>query len=332
MARIAPKPPIEIDGPVIKGSIKPVHLIERVTETEALFVLAHVAVPRVEANDWSLEICGLVRRRLTFSLDDLMRYPQLTVEAIHECAGNPFEPTNPTRQIANVVWRGVDLQNLLGAAGVDSSATHLWAYGLDYGEFAGNDVTHYVKDLPLSRVDEGDVLVAHALNDAPLSLEHGYPARLVVPGFYGTNSVKWICRLELADCRPEGLFTTELYNDPVESGGTKPVWEVEPESMFAFPEPEAKLNTSAHKIWGRAWSSSEIVSVEVSFDGGKAWSPAEVTRRNQRSWQTFSIGWKPPAAGKYRLQCRASDETGRTQPPAGARNAIYSVDVVVEPT
>ena len=191
-------------------------------------------------------------------------------------------------------------------------------------------MTHYVKDLPLSRVHEGDVLLAHELNDAPLSLEHGFPVRLVVPGFYGTNSVKWICRLELSDRRPEGLFTTKLYNDPVDGGGTKPVWEIEPESMFAFPEPEARLGTNAHELWGRAWSSSEIVSVDVSFDGGKAWSPAEVTPRKQRSWQTFSIGWKPPAAGKYQLQCRAADKTGRTQPVAGARNAIYSVHVVVE--
>jgi DMSO/TMAO reductase YedYZ molybdopterin-dependent catalytic subunit len=171
---------------------------------------------------------------------------------------------------------------------------------------------------------------AHAPNGAPLSLEHGYPVRLVVPGFYGTNSVKSICRLELADRRPEGLFTTELYNDPVDGGGTKPVWEVEPESMFAFPEPGAKLDTSTHEIWGRAWSSSEIASVEVSFDGGNAWSSARVTPRKQRAWQTFSIVWRPRAAGKYRLQRRATDEGGRSQPAAGARNAIHSVDVVVE--
>ena len=110
-----------------------------------------------------------------------------------------------------------------------------------------------------------------------------------------------------------------------------PVWEIEPESMFVFPEPEARLNASAQEIWGRAWSSSEIVSVGVSFDGGKAWTSAEVTPRNQRSWQTFSIGWQPGNAGMHRLQCRATDASGRTQPLAGARNAIYSVDVFVEP-
>jgi len=330
MERIAPKPPLETEGLVIKADVRPVHLREAISDADSLFVLAHLGIPSVEVDDWSLEICGLVKRRLTLSFDDLMSYPQQTVEAFHECAGNPLDPTQPTRVVANVVWHGVDVRLLLGEAGVEPSATHLWAYGLDYGEFVGNAVTHYVKDVPLSRVEQGDVLIAHALNDAPLSSEHGYPVRLVVPGFYGTNSVKWICRLELASARPEGLFTTQLYNDPVEGGGTKPVWEVGPECIFVFPEAETKLRAGVHEIWGRAWSSTEVAAVEVSFDGGQSWRSAEVTPRKQRSWQTFSIRWEPRAAGAYRLQCRATDTAGRTQPADGARNAIYSVDVVVE--
>ncbi len=101
--------------------------------------------------------------------------------------------------------------------------------------------------------------------------------------------------------------------------------------MFVYPEPDARLIADPHKIWGRAWSSSEVVSVEVSFDGGEVWGPANVTPRSQRAWQTFTIDWQPSAAGQYRLQCRATDADGRTQPASGARNAIYSVDVVVEP-
>ena len=330
MRRIAPNPPFAITGPVINNSIEPVHLGVEITETEPLFVLAHVGVPRVEAREWSLEICGLVDRPLSLTLDDLMRYPQRDVESIHKCAGNPFDASVATRQIANVIWRGVDIRQLLAEAGAKPSATHLWSYGLDYGEFFGKQVTHYVKDLPLSRVEEGDVLIAHMLNDAPLSLEHGYPVRLVVPGFYGTNSVKWLCRLELADTRPVGPFTTELYNDPVEGGGTTPVWEIEPESMFVFPKPEDTLTGGMQKIWGRAWSSAEIVSVEVSFDGGEVWRSARLTPRVGRAWQTFEVEWQPPTSGRYRLQCRATDADGRKQPVTGARNAIYSVEVVAE--
>lgn len=328
MERVAPKPPIAIDGPVIRNSIEPRHLEQPVTATDPIFVLAHVAIPDVAVDDWSLEICGLVGQRLELGLDDLLQLPQTTVESIHQCAGNPFEPTLPSRQIANVVWRGVDLRLLLDQAGADASATFVWSYGLDYGEFFGHEVAQYVKDLPLSRVGQGDVLIAHSLNDEPLSIEHGFPARLVVPGYYGTNSVKWICRLELADRRPEGLFTTELYNDPAEDGGTRPVWEIAPQSMFVCPEPEARVDLVAQRIWGRAWSASEIASVDVSFDGGESWQPADVTPRRQRGWQTFSIDWQPPGPGTYRLQCRATDAGGSVQPADGARNSIHSVDVI----
>lgn len=331
MKRVATKPPIAIAGPTITNSIEPRHLDQAITDTDALFVLAHAAIPRIEVDEWALEVCGLVKQPLTLSFADLMRFPRRTVTSVHQCAGNPFDPTVPTRQIANVLWEGVDIRDLLAAAGVDERATHLWAYGLEYGDFFGNEVTHYRKDIPISRIAQGDVLIAHALNNAPLSMAHGYPVRLVVPGFYGTNSVKWICRLELADCRPEGLFTTELYNDPVEGGGTRPVWAIAPESMFAFPLPQAVLTIGPQRIWGRAWSSVEIVSVEVSFDGGEAWEMAKVTPREHHSWQTFSISWQPLTPGEYRLQCRATDAAGATQPLTGARNQVYHVDVVVTP-
>jgi len=330
MERVAPKPRMAVDRPVIQNSVTPADLGNDVTDDAALFVLAHVGVPEVLESEWALEICGLVDRPVSLSLNDLKRYPQLEIEAIHKCAGNPFEPTEPSRQIANVVWRGVDVRRILGDAGIDSSATHLWSYGLDFGDFFGNSVTHYLKDLPLSRIAEGDVLIADSLNGAPLSAEHGFPARLVVPGFYGTNSVKWICRLEVADRRPEGLFTTELYMDRVEGGLTKPVWQVEPESMFVFPEAAATLSMTRQRVWGRAWSSGEVSSVEVSFDGGKRWNAADVTRRAGRAWQTFSIDWMPSTPGTYRLLSRATDIDGRTQPLEGARNSMYSVDVMVE--
>jgi Mo-co oxidoreductase dimerisation domain len=142
--------------------------------------------------------------------------------------------------------------------------------------------------------------------------------------------VKWICRMEVADRRPEGLFTTELYMDPVEGGAKKPVWEVEPESMFVFPEAEATLSMDRHRVWGRAWSSCEVSSVDVSFDGGKLWKSAEVTRLKGRAWQTFRIDWQPSSPGTYRLLCRATDIEGRTQPFKGARNSMYSIDVVVK--
>lgn len=332
MNRIAPVMPVAAAGPVIHLPITPASLADEFTATGDLHVLAHGDVPQVPAEGWALEICGLVRQRLTVTMADLLALPQRELVAIHQCAGNPLDPTVPARQIANVTWRGVDLRDLLAEAGVEHSATLLWAWGLDGGSFVGRTFVHYVKDIPLERIAEGDVLIAHTLNGEPLSVSNGFPARLLVPGYYGTNSVKWLCRLELADRRPEGLFTTELYNDPVEGGGTRPVWHIAPESMIYFPTPDARLDRGPHTVRGRAWASEEIAAVDVSFDGGGSWSAAQVTGRHERGWHSFSIDWRPPAPGAYVLQCRASGASGDTQPAAGARNAIYSVSVTVADT
>jgi DMSO/TMAO reductase YedYZ molybdopterin-dependent catalytic subunit len=329
MNRVVPKPKMAIGTPVINNSIEPRHLASDVTNANDLFVLAHAGVPEIDAAGWSLEVCGLVGAVQTFSFEDLQRLPQRDVTSIHRCAGNPFVPTMSSRQIANVTWRGVDIRELLHAAGVDTGATHLWSYGLDYGEFFGHEVTHYVKDVPLSRIDDGDVLIALSLNGEPLSAEHGFPARLVVPGYYGTNHVKWICRLELAHRRPEGVFTTQLYFDGPEGSERKPVWEVDPDAIFVFPLHGATIGHSRHRLWGRAWSSAEVVLAEVSVDGGETWITANVSPRTGRGWQTFQLDWQPPAAGTYRLMCRAIDATGRTQPTSGWRNEVHSIEVTV---
>lgn len=149
---------------------------------------------------------------------------------------------------------GVDLRALLNRLGVRREATHVWAYGLDCGSFIDVEQAHYLKDIPRSRVDEGDVLIAYELNGEPLSAKHGAPARLIVPGYYGTNCVKWLCRLELQDRRADSLFTNPLYNDrdldrDPSGHTTKPVWMVEPESLIASPTADATLADSPCEIW-----------------------------------------------------------------------------------
>lgn len=145
---------------------------------------------------------------------DLSAFPKRTVETVHKCAGNPVDPTTPTRQVANVVWGGIDIRDLMKEVGVRDGASYLWAYGPDHDDIADTVQRNYQKDVPLSRVAEGDVLLAYELNGQPLSVEHGFPMRLVVPGYYATNNVKWLYRLEFADRRSDGFFTTALYNDP----------------------------------------------------------------------------------------------------------------------
>lgn len=316
--------------------LRPHQFTEAVTPTRDLFVLAHLGVARVDPVAWSLDIDGLVRCPQRLTLADLQRFPKREVLSFHECAGNPLTPEVPERRVANVVWGGVTLETLLDKVGVEPTASYIWSYGLDHGPFAGTQNDSYLKDLPLRRVKAGDVLVAYELNGEPLSAEHGFPARLLVPGWYGTNSVKWLYRMVLADRRADGPFTTVFYNEVIPSSPgastvrTRPVWEVAPESVIVAPAPDERLQVGTPaEIWGWAWSAKGIRTVEVSVDGGETWHAAAVNVREQWSWQRFHVAWRPSEPGGVTLLCRASDLAGATQPPRGARNAIHAVPVTV---
>ena len=302
----------------------------RVTAQRDLFVLAHLGIPRVDPALWRLEIAGLVERPLTLSLDEIRRRPATRVESFHQCAGAPRRPDLATRRIANVQWEGIELAPLLAECGVAAEARYLWACGLDGGDYDGLAARWYVKDMPLSRLAEGGVLLAYAVNGEPLSPEHGFPLRLVIPGWYGTNAVKWLWRLELAAGRAAGPFTTTLYNDPDPTGaGTRPVWEAGPEALIVAPAP-GLIARAPVEIWGWAWAARGVARVEVSLDGGGSWAAARLEPRREWSWQRFSYEWRPERPGAATLMARASDTQGATQPPEKARNAVHRVDIRVE--
>jgi DMSO/TMAO reductase YedYZ molybdopterin-dependent catalytic subunit len=182
------------------------------------------------------------------------------------------------------------------------------------------------------------VLVAYELGGEPLDAEHGFPARLVVPGWYGTNSVKWLHRMVLADRRAEGPFTTTFYNEPPPPTpqdprpAPRPLWEIAPESVVVSPAPgAAPAQGRPVEIWGWAWAPSGIDTVEVSVDAGRTWLAATVAAREQLSWQRFHLSWRPAAPGEVTIACRATDRAGTGQPATDARNQIHTVRVTVTP-
>ncbi len=303
----------------------------RATPTADVIVLCHLGVAQLERETWSLTIDGLVHRSLRLQFSDLLAYPKQTVTSFHQCAGSPLAPREPTRRICNVRWGGARLADILRDCEAMPSARFVWSRGADYGSFGGLEHEAYVKDLPLARVP-CDVLIAYELNGAPLPAEHGFPARLVVPGFYGTNSVKWLTRITLAETRAGGAFTTRWYNDPIADaeGPTVPVWSVAPESVIVAPAPgESIARDKSIEIWGWAWADEGIERVEVSTDGGANWIPAELEAREERGWQRFAISWRPAKPGPVTLACRATSRDGTTQPPSGRRNAIHRVGIKV---
>ena len=257
---------------------------------------------------------------------------------MHQCCGNPLEPNVPTRRVANVRWGGVDLAALLDELEIDPRARFLWSYGLDGGDFAGTSSEWFVKDLPLERLAAGDVLLAYELNGAPLPAEHGFPVRLVVPGYYGTNSVKWLWRLHLAERRADGPFTTVFYNDSAERGRCRGRPSVaaaglgdcagidhrragarrRPRSGRASPRSGVGLGRSAASPPSRSASMAARSFTRATLEPRRGWA-----------WQRFSLPWRPTERGEALLSARALEAGGATQPLAGARNAIHTVRVFV---
>jgi sulfane dehydrogenase subunit SoxC len=330
------RPPMDPATGVRQIRLQPHQMIEPVTPADAMFVLAHLGVPRVDPATWRLTIDGLVDKPATFDLATLKTRPKTTIEAVHNCCGNPMAPTVPTRRVVNVRWGGVDLAELLAECGVAPRAKFLWSHGLDGGEFAGHAVDWFGKDMPLARLDAGGVLLAYEVNDAPLPAEHGFPLRLVVPGYYGTNSVKWLWRLHLAEHRSDNLFTTRFYNDvtadDVAAGQPerRPIWAIAPDAVIVTPAPDTVLALDAPtEISGWAWSFRGIAAVEISADDGENFRRTTLQERRGWAWQRFSFSWQPSARGDVQLIARAIEAGGSSQPRDGARNAMHSVRVTV---
>jgi DMSO/TMAO reductase YedYZ molybdopterin-dependent catalytic subunit len=313
--------------------LQPHQLIDRVTPTEQTIVLCHLGVPRIDPDDWSLSIDGRVRRPMRLTLGDLMRRPRIAITSIHQCCGSPLKPQMPTRRICNVVWSGVRLSELLADCEPDPAARYVWSSGADHGIFEGDSCEAFVKDLPLERV-AADVLIAYEMNGVPLRPEHGYPARLVVPGYYGTNSVKWLTRLSLAETRATGPFTTRWYNDPIldtaghPTGRTTRVGPIAPESVIVSPAPDQTLAAGEDvEVWSWAGADGGVGAVDVNV--ASAWKPATIEPPAGRAWQSFITTWRPEHRGSHELAIRAQSRDGRSQPAAGVRNAIHRVTVRV---
>lgn len=310
---------------------KPHDLTSRVTPTEQSIVLCHMGIPRLSASDWRLTVKGLVERPLLVSFDDLLAFEKVEIQSVHQCAGSPLRPDEPSQRVCNVVWGGTPLSTILGVAGVRPEAKFVWSEGADSGQFGDVKCGPYTKDLPLARANR-DVLLAYEMNGKPLMPEHGYPVRLVVPGFYGTNSVKWLGTVTLADTRADSPFTKRWYLDPDESGNrTVPVWRTAPQSIIVSPIPD-DARPAAHvpiEIWGWAWGDDGVDRVEISTDGGDYWAAATLEPDMGHAWRRFHYEWRPSSPGGYRLMSKARTATGAVQPYRDRRNAVYSIDVTV---
>jgi len=304
-----------------------------ITPVADVFQVNHFDVPRTRPEGWSIKIGGLAKWQLDLTMADLEDMPHSEVTAFHECAGSPIYPDIPQRRIANIKWTGVPLAPILREIGIDERARYVLSRGVDGGTWQSMRHPSYEKDLPLAKALDPAVLLAVAMNDTPLSVGHGGPVRLVVPGYYGTNSTKWLRQILLSAGRSRSAFTTTYYTDREVIGGTTretPVWDVAPNSIIVAPSGCHPVGRGPGEIWGWCWGARPITRLDVSTDNGESWACAELDIRNGYSWQRFSLPWTPPAAGEYCIISRATDEGGHVQPDETRRNRVYRRVIHVE--
>jgi DMSO/TMAO reductase YedYZ molybdopterin-dependent catalytic subunit len=294
------------------------------------YLLIHYDVPVVDPASWRLEVAGRVRRRLSLSLDELRALPATELVATMECAGNGralLEP-RPLSQpwldgaVGTARWRGVTLEHVLErAGGLLDDAVELVFGGLDHGVEGGE---HQRYERSLTRAELPGALLAYEMNGGSLPPQHGYPLRLVVPGWYGMTNVKWLASVTAVDEPFLGYQQADAYRFRQEEGDEgRPVTRMQPRALMAPPgvpdffTRDRVLTLEEHELTGRAWSGvAPVERVEVSTDGGATWADAELVDDlgSPWAWRGWRLRWRPSAAGQYVLCCRAHDGAGGAQP------------------
>jgi sulfane dehydrogenase subunit SoxC len=301
-----------------------------VTPVGLHYLLTHYDIPEVEPETWRLEVGGSVERPLSLSLDDLRARPSVETAVTLECAGNgralldPHVVSQPwlLEAVGTARWEGAPLASILEEARVRDGAAEVLFTGLDRGVEGGEEQA-YARSLSLEEALRGEVLLAYDVNGDPLPPQHGFPLRLLVPGWYGMTSVKWLARITVLDAAFDGYQMRQAYRLRHEDGDEgEPISRMQVRSLMLPPGiPEflsrSRVVTAGECVLrGRAWSGeAEVTQVEVSTDGGTTWGDAELeeTSLGPWAWRGWSFTWRA-RAGEYELCCRARDAAGNVQP------------------
>ena len=312
-----------------------------VTPNDRMFIRNNLLTPDLAASAHKLTIKGLVDREVSFSLDDLRKsFPVVSMQGMLECAGSGRSafvpnasgtPWSPTGGMGCPKWTGVRLRDLLRAAGVQPGAAHVAGHGGDFGVIAS--AAPVIRSVPLAKAMEENTLIAFSMNDGPLPKIHGYPLRLVVPGWVGSASTKWVHTITLLDAPFKGTFMDSSYRVPrivVKPGEKMPADSISTEawpvkSMITYPAPGAAIKAGKPMlIEGRAWvGEGAIDKVELSFNEGASWQRAAINSGGDKyAWRIFSYEFWPRSAGYATVLARATDDQGNMQPIVTAWNPL----------
>ena len=325
-----------------------------VTPLGAHYLLTHYDIPYVDRPGFRLEVGGAVERAVSLDLAALQARETVTLPVTMECAGNGrarFSP-RPVSQpwlheaVGTMSWTGTPLAPLLAEAGPAADAVDVVFTGADHGVERGVE-QDYARSLSLAEALEGDALLVWACNGADLPPQHGAPLRLVVPGWYGMASVKWLTKVDVVTASFDGyqMQAYRLRQAPGEPG--EALTRIEPRALVlppGFPDFMSRtrvLPVGTHTLEGRAWSGhGPVTEVQVTVDGGATWQAASLDPPvGPRAWRRWTAPWDVRHPGRYVVSARATDATGRAQPTdlaeqpwnrgGFANSGLQRVDVVV---
>lgn len=332
--------PLPLPGDPLNAETPLPLLLEARTPTEGFFVRCNFDPPTLEPEGAALAIEGAVDHPLAVLVSELRRRPALALGVTLECAGNgrtlatPIPPGTAwgLGAVGVADFEGPPLAPLLRDAGLRPDAVEVLFEAAD----------GFQRSLPLAEALRDDVLLAWRMNGEPLTPVHGAPLRLVVPGWYGMASVKWLRRIEVLRAPFRGPFQTEKYVFLDEAGTPdgEPVRRIRVRSLMLEPAVGSRLPAGrAVELRGVAWSGTAPVrAVEVTVDGGATWAPAAlVPAESPYAPLAWSFPWTPVGPGPRVLGSRAVDATGAAQPPEPrwnrqgyGNNGVQWVSVTVE--
>jgi len=279
------------DGTQYKGRI-----VEPITPNELFYcVTKNVVDPKVNVDLWHLELNGLLQNPATWRFEDLLGFPAQEQQTTLMCISNSLD----AGLISNAIWKGVPLRDLLERAAPLSSAARVRFHGVD----------NYTDTIPVEKAMEPTTLLAYDMNGVRLPHRHGYPLRVIVPGYFGEKNVKWLTRIEVAGANAKGFY---------EAQGWGPDFIVPTRSRIDVPDNWSSFSlgklTGPIEVKGIAYGGDRGVwRVELSFDG-QTWNDAEIYYSGGKlGWSLWKTQWNPVAAGDYMVVVRATDGEGHVQ-------------------
>lgn len=309
-----------------------------ITPIERFFVRSHHYTPKVDLATWKLKIGGRVDKPVELTFEQIQKMPKVELVSVLECAGNGrgfFEPSMAGLQwehgaVGNAKWGGVRLADVIKLAGPASNAVEVCFDGADVPVGTQSD---FQRCIPFNKAISEEPLLVYEMNGEPLPTSHGFPLRLVVPGWAGDCWVKWVTSIQVLDKPFEGFYMKTAYRHPgkpvkpgsaVDPAQMQPVTRLRPKSVLVYPENGSQIEVGKTiNIKGVVWSGggAPVTMGKVSVDGGASWEDVRpATYNGPFAWRTVVYTYTPTQEGYLRIMIKCGDNTGDTQPHVQAWN------------